>query len=623
MLRIAQIVVLLGGLTSTAAAQTMGSGGSGGGSVTSPPPVDSLAVNDNAIRIGSYYRSDFYFDTTVILRPDTNLRGVYWYDLSQRNLAMYQNGGILGSFARELVWNAPQWQPQRLGYRQYELYAFDPDNNQHWQTDKPLTWVNFASGGNVQQHFGVFHTQNIGKTVNIGAEYRLNTSKGWYLRQETNSKALRVFASMVFPGNRWASFVNYTTYNQVDEQNGGVSLSNVFDTTVTFNPFSVPVNLTQADSRFNRRSFRIDQHYRIRGADSSFSGMTAFYGLGIDREFYRYEDAIPGAFYPAIIRDSSTTFDTLGDFRYQHRLGLRSENPFGKLQWELALLYRHGIVDRGYGRERYQLAALQGSVVYTLSEKWKSQLQVAYSPYNSLQAATHSLRLSSSYQINEGIRLQLTLENRLENADLIQERLQTNHYRYAQSLDGNGWSLAALRLELPLFWVAVQSVAFQNLSVYGLGLLPANSGAFGLQQVRYGTRTKLGKFHLEINHALQRSGDISLPVPTFSSHDLFYFENRFKTGWTLQLGFTLRYHSAFRAPVFRPELGQFVLQDSLRSGNYPVADVFAAIMVKRVRVFARFEHANQGFPAPNGFSTPLHPIYTRSFRFGVSWAFFN
>jgi len=604
-------------LSANAAAQSMGN----------TTQTDTLDVDEKDLILRRFLVTDFGFDTTFSQSPDTTLLGAQWYDPSQKALKMIQTGGILGSFAQPLTYELGNYAPIRLGFRQYEIYdvGFTPATNEYWQVNKPLTVIDFMTGGTVQQHFKAFHTQNIGESFNVGAEYRLLSSEGFYLNQATNNKSLRLFASFKLPGHRYAAFINYSNNNRLDEQNGGIRLGTLFDTTVAFNPLSVPTNLTAATSRHNQRTIQISQYYRLSGADSSFQGLRLFHRFDFSREYYRYTDLSPLqgiAYYPGILRDSTTTFDTTGLETFSHILGIGSESPFAHLQWQLNGRFGHGAADLGYGRENYTLAGFDGEIRHQLG-RFKNVLLFTATPYHSLQAATYAANFESKLTFSQ-VKLSFTIDSRLQNPDLISLRFLSNHHAWNQTFGSIRQQQLGIRIDLPILWTSITANQLENGIFYASDGRPfQQNGNINVLQLRYGTHLKIWKMHLNINHSLQQTNNGLVRIPTFASHDMLHFEHHFKTGWMIQVGTEIRFNTSYRAEAFRPETGQFVLQDSLRIGNYPIIDVFAAIKVKRTRLFARFEHANQGFPRPNVFATPLYPMYGRAFRFGVSWGFYN
>lgn len=589
--------------------------------------TDSLDVDEKDLFLGRFKAENFWFDTLLTQEPDTALLGAQWYDPSQRNLGHWQTAGILGGFARPLAFEPPKFSPIALGYRQYALYdaGFTPDDQWLWKVSKPLTVAEYLTGATVQQHFGILHTQKIGEAFYIGAEYRQLSSDGFYFNQATSNRSLRVFAHFKAPGNRYAAQVGYFRHNRIDEQNGGIALGTLFDTSIAFNPLSVPINLRSANSRHSHQTLSATQYYRISGADSSFSGISLFHDFRLSREYYRYNDpdlARGLAYYPAVLRDSSLTYDSTAMFHLRNAVGVRSENPFSNFQFALSIFVENGRVDLGWSTQKFWLWGTEGLVRFRKNNHLQV-IQGIWSPYSSLQGGSYQINYLGSQSWGP-VKLHWTASSRLQNPDLISEQLQTNHYRWRNNLKGIGVQELKLGLTLPLLWGEVVYSRWQNPLFYTADGQPFQNGdGFDQWLIRYGSNLKWWKLHLQLNHLLQQSNDSRVRLPRFSTHDLFYFEHRFPAGWQLQVGFAFRYHSAFAAYAFRPETGQFVIQDSLQIGNYPVLDAFAAIKVKRTRLFARFEHANQGFPRPNVFSTPLHPLYGRAFRFGVSWAFYN
>jgi hypothetical protein len=589
--------------------------------------TDSLDIDERELFLGRFKAENFWFDTILTTQPDTALLGAQWYDPSLRNLEHWQTAGILGGFARPLTFEPPKFSPISLGFRQYALYdrEFTPDDQWLWKVNKPLTIAEYLTGATVQQHFGILHTQKIGEAFYIGAEYRQLSSDGFYFNQATSNRSLRVFAHFKTPGNRYAAHIGYFRHNRIDEQNGGIALGTLFDTTVSFNPLSVPVNLRSANSRHSHQTFSVTQYYRLSGADSSFTGHSLFHDFRLNREYYRYNDpdvARGFTYYPAVLRDSTATFDSTAFVQMHNAFGIRSENPFSNWQYSLSVFAENGRVDLGWQPQQFWLWGTKGRLLFRKNNH-QQEIQGIWSPYSSLQAGSYQIQYQGSQRWGV-VKLHWQAGSRLQNPDLISEQLQTNHYRWQQRFKGIGVQEFRLGLTLPLFWGEIGYNSWQNPLFYAANGQPFQDGnGFDQFQLRYGSHIKWWKLHLQVNHLLQQSNDTRVRLPRFSTHDLLYFEHRFQAGWQLQIGVVFRYHSAFAAYAFRPETGQFVIQDSLQIGNYPVLDAFAAIKVKRTRLFARFEHANQGFPRPNVFTTPLYPLYGRAFRFGVSWAFYN
>lgn len=117
-----------------------------------------------------------------------------------------------------------------------------------------------------------------------------------------------------------------------------------------------------------------------------------------------------------------------------------------------------------------------------------------------------------------------------------------------------------------------------------------------------------------------------LPVPNINIYTNLYL--RFKIAHVLKCDFgaDARYFTSYYAPYYIPTLGQYTVQEGenkVKTGNYPIVNVYANFHLKHTRFFVMFSHVNAGSGDRNYFLTPHYPLNERVFRFGLSWNFFN
>jgi hypothetical protein len=119
---------------------------------------------------------------------------------------------------------------------------------------------------------------------------------------------------------------------------------------------------------------------------------------------------------------------------------------------------------------------------------------------------------------------------------------------------------------------------------------------------------------------------LSLPVfAVFNSTFLKHMFNFRATGGKLltMIGFDLFYNSAYYADAYMPPLASFYRQHEKKLGNYPFVDVSLIAQLKRLRFFLKMEHINSGWIDRNYFSVLHYPRNERSFKFGLSWTFYD
>ena len=159
----------------------------------------------------------------------------------------------------------------------------------------------------------------------------------------------------------------------------------------------------------------------------------------------------------------------------------------------------------------------------------------------------------------------------------------------------------------------------------GYSAVQSDSSAL-LLQGRVNLYLKLGKvFHLDMQQIVQYSSNQNqIRVPLFASKNSFYSDfYLFKHALRAQVGVDLRYHTAFYADGYDPNLGIFYRQDDELVGNYLWADFFVNLQIKRASIYVKAGHFNtyleqQGYCIIPGYPTNQFGLY-----YGLTWKFFD
>lgn len=121
------------------------------------------------------------------------------------------------------------------------------------------------------------------------------------------------------------------------------------------------------------------------------------------------------------------------------------------------------------------------------------------------------------------------------------------------------------------------------------------------------------------------SNEDVMPVPAFNLYSNLYLTFKIAKVLKVHLGGDIRYFSEYYAPDYSPALGQYTVQGNgehnVKTGNYPIVNVYANMHLKHTRFFIMMSHVNAS--SGNYFLTPHYPINSSVLRFGVSWNFFN
>ena len=124
------------------------------------------------------------------------------------------------------------------------------------------------------------------------------------------------------------------------------------------------------------------------------------------------------------------------------------------------------------------------------------------------------------------------------------------------------------------------------------------------------------------------SGSEVLPLPELMVRSTVYtYFTMFKRALTLMPAVTVRYYTAFAAPMYNPLLSDYNLQPiSTRQeiGNFPYVDFSISAKIRRTRLFIKAENITPWVSKDkNYFSGPRYPYVDPVVRFGVVWDWFN
>jgi hypothetical protein len=120
------------------------------------------------------------------------------------------------------------------------------------------------------------------------------------------------------------------------------------------------------------------------------------------------------------------------------------------------------------------------------------------------------------------------------------------------------------------------------------------------------------------------SNEDIIRIPKYFASGQLTFDFTYAKVLFIQLGLSAMYRSSYFADAYMPITQQFHLQDSFEVRQYVVADLFANIRIKRIRLSFKMAHVNQGIGGPKGYyQTPGYLGMRRAFSFGINWPLFD
>ena len=181
----------------------------------------------------------------------------------------------------------------------------------------------------------------------------------------------------------------------------------------------------------------------------------------------------------------------------------------------------------------------------------------------------------------------------------------------------------------------------QNYGYYGMSYNATTSGRTNMtaQFYQHGSNISVLTAQLHQNFRLgpvnwenvityqNSSNQDVLPLPTWNIFTNLYLKFKVAKVLGVELGADATWFSKYYAPDYCPALSQFAVQQNTESrielGGYPFVDVYANMVLKKVRFFVMMSHINSESGNRMQFLAPHYPVNNSTFHFGVSWVFFN
>lgn len=137
---------------------------------------------------------------------------------------------------------------------------------------------------------------------------------------------------------------------------------------------------------------------------------------------------------------------------------------------------------------------------------------------------------------------------------------------------------------------------------------------------------RYGKWALDNTLQYQQTiqEDAILNVPQLITRNTLYFSDHvFNNALFFQTGVVFNYFSKYYADEYHPVIGDFMIQNQVKIGAFPMIDFFLNAKVKTAQFYLNVEHFNAPFTGYRYYNTPSYPYKDLIFRLGVKWNFFN
>ncbi|MBX7205885.1 MAG: putative porin [Bacteroidia bacterium] len=604
---------------------------------------------------------DFFWMEAMKRTIDTSLFEAELYNPMVKKYRLYQDLGNIGSPAQSLIFNPEAANGFQLGTEAMQQYYKRSEDTRFYSATKPYTDIQYVQGSKELLFLDLLLTKNVSKRWNIGVDFRRISSLGYYVNQKSSIWSTRVFSSYE-SGNKRYILLNSLIWNKgYVEMNGGLIQDSSYEALSGANK-QVGVNLQGNGpdgsggprNLFRNTSFHTAQYWyfgkyltTVNGNDTSKQFIQRAgikHTIDVERYSFLYRDKnlLNKDFYPAFYFDTTQTYDSLHQFMVQNSITLFNgsyinDSSFRKFGTFLTLHHQYIEIYQRTSNTKYNNVLVNfnfqpGSEFHTYKIYPRTDITYCGLGYNKGDySATSALQYFSNkvyyaleaaatakeqdYLINHFVSNHYLWENDFKKTQskhlglIIQENRS-----HAWNNPNGGWKLKT-NLNIVNQFVYFDTTALPVQHNKQLQIITASLS----KSLRFGNFW----LHNQLWYQYTDNKQV-IRLPELGLFERFYYEKRlFKKVMLAQIGVDVSFYTAYYAKEFNPVTRQFQLQNKVRTGNYPIVDVFFNMQLKRAILFFKFDHANADLSGNNSYAGPHQPLPYRSFRLGIRWRMFD
>ncbi|WP_443937900.1 putative porin [Pedobacter sp. MW01-1-1] len=601
-------------------------------------------------------------DSIVLLPLDTSTTNIQNYSPLLQPMHPTISNGNMGLSARPLLYEPSKRIGYDEGFHSLDYYALTPDDIIFYQARAAYTSLYFVSAGQKEQLFRATLSQNVNKNLNIGFNFNRGDSRGFYARQRGDNLNVALFSWFQSPNKRynlWASVI-FNTMRAYE--NGSVLEENIFGDDYSKIPREAEqVKLMTARNLYRKNTIFLKQTYYVGRIDSTATGansvlptnkITYNFEYNSNRyDFYKNEldryAVMPVGFSdPTYTSDSTRVIHMKNEFLYGFFLRAKNSKTV-KNELKIDAGIRHDYFKQQFMGYRpdggtfessqffYQNITLLGSLGYRFSQNvdFNLKLQQILQGEN---AGDYLYEANSSIFLGKKAgKVALGAYAQNQSPAALYNYYHGNHYQWSNVglentkvinlsfnyvNDAYGFSAGAKYfLTTNYVYFGVDPTGGPN------AIKPMQEGSdISLIRIEASKTWKIGRFSVE-NYLVYQKNDNNaiLRTPEFYTYNSLSFNNTLFKVLKTNLGFDVRYNTAYANYSYSPATAQFYVGDATEFKTVPVIDVFLKSNLKRANLFVKYDYLNQGWFNKGYYTVNRYPMQDSMLKFGVTWNFYD
>lgn len=546
--------------------------------------------------------------------------------------------GNLGTASRQLFFQPKQRVGADLGFHAYDAYMLKAEDIRYYDTKSPFTDMTYILGGRSQDILRFHFTQNINPRLNLGFGVQRFTSNKQYgtfsaLGSEANLAKnwnFHFHGSYFSKGGKYLLLSHFRHMNHQVKEQGGV-MPDSTELGIDWYKYDGNARLTDLTRSWERRN-----HYYLYHQYKLVNGFQVFHEAEYAKTINRYQDSDPlvgrsFGVYPQLKFDTTQIFQEIHYGIFENKVGLKGElSGFNYRATLRQRFYRmNGDVQRGNSEGNTY-------TTYKTPLKFENIIGLWLSYY--LKDSTQHLTAEGEHLIGRDFKLKGELSTKWVRAgyqtifwspDLLMQNYVSNVLQWQNDFDlmGANTIYGSIPIKHRKFEF-VPEIQYHLLTKYlyydEQGSAKQADNVINLLRVGLNTRWESGRFNFAgMGYVSTTDHKNIIKMPGVFASGQITFDFTYAKAMDVQLGVAATYRSSYYADAYMPLTQQFYLNNDFLVDRYAVADVFANLRIKRVRLMLKMSHINQGLFVPGYYVTPGYLGLRRAFGLGVNWPLFD
>ncbi len=540
-----------------------------------------------------------------------------------------------------------------VGFNARRFSYLNKEDISYYSVPTPASELMYRSVTGKGQNLDALITMNTSEQFNVFLGYRGLRSQGKYVNQLTSNGNFRI-GSSYFTKNKRYQFKNHITFQDIsNEENGGLVFTNNFES--SNEPFNnreqLRVQIEEGKSLFKGLRGYFDHSFQFNKSENNKTLIRHQFTYEYFSNVFQQANVKPFNDRQPYFGESfaSGIYDKVRHMRFENSVDLAFDSKTVGLfavsagMYNFTHRYQSIVIDAASNKIPNQLKddiiTLGGS--YMLNKE--HLVADAYFKQSVIGRSLTDLKINAAFNLNEsyGIEATYQLESRIP--DYTYQFFQSGYIglNWLNDFSNEKYSTLNAKVISPFinlegtYQLITDKLYFSNDALVTdangrytqLLVTPKQYGKvinyFMVKAQKEFTFNNWGIDNTIMFQQVIQDNDI-LNVPQFVTRNTIYYQDyAFRKALFFQTGITFNYFTKYYANEYHPVLGDFIVQDQIKIGNFPMFDFFLNLKIKTAQIYINVDHFNSKLTGYNYYNSSTYPYRDLTFRLGMKWNFFN